>query len=98
VNTKNNKGVTPMMSVAIKGIFEFVMILVEISTEINAAINAAAKDGFTALMYGAYYGHTEIVAYLLNQDADKSTVTKKGETALSIAEKKTFGAVAALLK
>ena len=92
-NTKNNKGVTPLMSAAIKGVMECVCMLVEAGAEINVT----AKDGFTALIYAAYYGNAEIVKYLLTQGADKNAVTKKGETALSIAEKKKFDTIVAIL-
>ena len=81
------------MSAAIKGIMECVRMLVEAGAEINAA----TKNGYTALIFGAYYGNTEIVKYLLTQGADKNVVTKKGETALSIAEKKKFDTVIAIL-
>lgn len=48
-------------------------------------------------MYAAYYGHADIVKLLLAHGADKTRVTKKGETALSIAQKKKFESVVALL-
>jgi len=93
VNTKNHKGVTPLMSATIKGIFECVQILVDVGAEINTV----AKDGFTALMFGAYYGNTEIVKYLLTQGADKKLATKNNETAFSIAKKKKFNEIATIL-
>ena len=48
-------------------------------------------------MFGAYYGNIEVVKYLLAQGADKNAVTKKGETAHSIAEKKKFYTVVEIL-
>ncbi len=60
-------------------------------------IDKQDNNGKTPLMLAAYYGHAEIVSYLLANGADKSVANKKGETALSIAEKKKFVAVAAIL-
>ena len=49
------------------------------------------------LIYAAYYGHTDIVKYLLTKGANKDLVAKKGETALSIAQKKQFDLIASVL-
>ncbi len=81
------------MSASIKGNMECVQTLVDIGAEINAT----AKDGFTALMFGAYYGNIEVVKYLLMKGADKSAVTKKGEMAVSIAQKKKFNNIVVAL-
>lgn len=94
VNNKDNKGVTVLMSAAIKGILECVQIVVLAGAEMNVA----AKDGFTELMCAAYYGHEEIVEYLLANGADKNAIAKKGETALSIAKKKNFNTIVAILE
>ncbi|AXB56577.1 ankyrin repeat domain-containing protein [Flavobacterium fluviale] len=94
VNTKNHKGITPLISAVITGIMEYIQILVLAGAEMNTA----AKDGFTELMYASYYGHEEIVKYLLANDADKNAIAKKGETALSIAKKKNFDSIVVILE
>ncbi|NXJ97585.1 NUD12 pyrophosphatase, partial [Corythaixoides concolor] len=48
--------------------------------------NAAADNGWTALMYGARNGHFEVVQILLEEGCDRSIVNKSGQTALDIAK------------
>ncbi len=83
VNTKNNKGISPLISACISGVIENV----ELLFSAGALINEVAKDGYTALMYVAYYGHAEIAEFLLSHGADSDAKSKKRETALSITEK-----------
>ncbi|NXW55525.1 NUD12 pyrophosphatase, partial [Eurystomus gularis] len=49
-------------------------------------INAAANNGWTALMYGARNGHLEVVQILLKEGCDRSLVNKSRQTALDIAK------------
>ncbi|XP_075267127.1 NAD-capped RNA hydrolase NUDT12 isoform X3 [Opisthocomus hoazin] len=49
-------------------------------------INAAADNGWTALMYGARNGHLEVVQILLEEGCDRSIVNKSRQTALDIAK------------
>ncbi|XP_013048881.1 NAD-capped RNA hydrolase NUDT12 [Anser cygnoides] len=49
-------------------------------------INAAADNGWTALMYGARNGHFDIVRILLEEGCDRSIVNKSRQTALDIAK------------
>ncbi|KAM6301840.1 NUD12 pyrophosphatase, partial [Podargus strigoides] len=49
-------------------------------------INAAADNGWTALMYGARNGHLEVVQILLEEGCDRSLVNKSRQTALDIAK------------
>ncbi|NXA50520.1 NUD12 pyrophosphatase, partial [Nothocercus julius] len=49
-------------------------------------INAAAQNGWTALMYGARNGHFEVVQILLEAGCDRSIVNKSRQTALDIAK------------
>ncbi|XP_063996219.1 NAD-capped RNA hydrolase NUDT12 [Pogoniulus pusillus] len=49
-------------------------------------INAAADNGWTALMYGARNGHFEVVQILLEEGCDTSIVNKSRQTALDIAK------------
>ncbi|XP_072716576.1 NAD-capped RNA hydrolase NUDT12 isoform X1 [Ciconia boyciana] len=49
-------------------------------------INAAADNGWTALMYGAGNGHLEVVQILLEEGCDRSIINKSRQTALDIAK------------
>ncbi|XP_042643678.1 NAD-capped RNA hydrolase NUDT12 isoform X2 [Tyto alba] len=49
-------------------------------------INAAADNGWTALMYGARNGHLEVVQILLEKGCDRSIINKSRQTALDIAK------------
>ncbi|NXG42782.1 NUD12 pyrophosphatase, partial [Psilopogon haemacephalus] len=49
-------------------------------------INAAADNGWTALMYGTRNGHFEVVQILLEEGCDWSIVNKSRQTALDIAK------------
>ncbi|KAM4637792.1 NAD-capped RNA hydrolase NUDT12 isoform 1-T1 [Amazona ochrocephala] len=49
-------------------------------------INAAADNGWTALMYGARNGHLEVVQILLAEGCDRTIVNKSRQTALDIAK------------
>ncbi|XP_057240703.1 NAD-capped RNA hydrolase NUDT12 isoform X1 [Malurus melanocephalus] len=49
-------------------------------------VNAAAGNGWTALMYGARNGHLEVVQVLLQEGCDRSIINKSRQTALDIAK------------
>ncbi|NXG72499.1 NUD12 pyrophosphatase, partial [Baryphthengus martii] len=49
-------------------------------------INAAADNGWTALMYGARNGHLEVVQILLEKGCDRSIINNSRQTALDIAK------------
>ncbi|NXL87254.1 NUD12 pyrophosphatase, partial [Alectura lathami] len=49
-------------------------------------INAAADNGWTALMYGARNGHFDVVRILLEEGCDRSIMNKSQQTALDIAK------------
>ncbi|XP_014732801.1 PREDICTED: peroxisomal NADH pyrophosphatase NUDT12 [Sturnus vulgaris] len=49
-------------------------------------VNAAAGNGWTALMYGARNGHLEVVQVLLQEGCDRSIINKSKQTALDIAK------------
>nr|XP_021143752.1 peroxisomal NADH pyrophosphatase NUDT12 isoform X2 [Columba livia] len=49
-------------------------------------INAAADNGWTALMYGARNGHLDVVQILLEEGCDRSLINKSRQTALDIAK------------
>ncbi|HRX15068.1 MAG TPA: ankyrin repeat domain-containing protein [Spirochaetota bacterium] len=49
-------------------------------------VNYQEKRGYTVLHYAAWFGHPEICDYLIRHGADKNVKSKKGETALMLAE------------
>ena len=53
---------------------------------LKTGVDANTKDkyGYTALMYGTYKGHTEIVNMLLEAGADVNAKNRYGETALKL--------------
>lgn len=57
----------------------------------------AMRRGSTALMVAAYYGFDNVVSALLRHGANKNIRNTAGETALSLAVRYNFTAVAALL-
>ena len=52
----------------------------------GAEVNAARKDGWTALMLAADDDHADVAAVLLANDADRDAKNDEGETAFEIAE------------
>uniref|UniRef100_T1J2U1 Uncharacterized protein n=1 Tax=Strigamia maritima TaxID=126957 RepID=T1J2U1_STRMM len=61
-----------------------------VHTLIARGINVNAQhdiNGWTALHWAAKRGYTSIVTYLLQTGADKTLISKTGETAASVAEK-----------
>ncbi|NXL53635.1 NUD12 pyrophosphatase, partial [Podilymbus podiceps] len=60
-------------------------------------INAAAENGWTALMYGARNGHHEVVQILLEEGCDRAIINKSRQTALDIAKFWGFKHIANLL-
>ena len=56
--------------------------LKKILTQENLDVNVRNGDGYTALIYAAYYGHQNAVEYLLTQKADPCIGDKRGNTAL----------------
>lgn len=56
------------------------------------------RDGWTALMFASYLGHTEIVTMLLDYGVDLGLQTVQGYTALSLAKDAGKGEVVQLLE
>jgi ankyrin repeat protein len=46
--------------------------------EKGADVNAAAKDGWTALMYAAYVGHADTTSFLIEKEADVNAAAVGG--------------------
>ncbi|MBI4654475.1 MAG: ankyrin repeat domain-containing protein [Nitrospirae bacterium] len=61
---------------------------VRTSIDKGADINAKDNDGFTALMFASYSGHTDIVEVLLAKGADVNAESNDGLTALMSASSK----------
>ena len=52
----------------------------------GANVNAATKDGYTALHAASSFGRPEIIELLLSRGADRSALDKRKRTPLTIAE------------
>mmetsp|Transcript_42194 Transcript_42194/g.97697 ORF Transcript_42194/g.97697 Transcript_42194/m.97697 type:complete len:103 (-) Transcript_42194:98-406(-) len=52
----------------------------------GSAVNSTDEAGCTALIYAAGSGHAEVVTALLAARADAAAATRKGQTALALAE------------
>ncbi len=67
---------------------------------IKAGVNIDAKNkyGFTALMYGTYYNHPDIVRVLLENGANLNARDSYGRTALDLAEKSGYNNIVGILK
>ena len=63
----------------------------------GAAVDAATKKGWTALMVAAYHGREAMAKLLLDEGAAVDAVDKDGWTALIIAARNGLAAVATLL-
>lgn len=66
-------------------------------TNINFPINGQGSTGNTVLIFACEFNQYAIAEYLLQQGADFKLENKRGDTALEVARKKGFTAVANLL-
>ena len=64
----------------------------------GAAVNTQNRTGETALMYAAWRGYTDIVAFLLENRANITLKNGHGETALTLAESKGHSEIVKMLK
>ncbi len=82
INDLNNKLIESITDAAIKGDLSEIEFLIKAGADINAKYD---DKGYTALMYAARYGYTEIVQYLISVGVDVNIQCYDIETALSIA-------------
>ncbi len=88
------EGTTPLMAAAGLGRLEDrtkeeeirALEAVKLAMELGADVNAANKDGQTALHSAAYMGSNEIIQLLVDKGAKLNPADKYGETPLHIAE------------
>lgn len=77
VDLKDNRGLTPLNCLAIKGDFAFVKMLVEKG---GAKIDEPSPKGCTPLLYAARGGNGDIVKYLLEKGANSLQQDSSGGT------------------
>ena len=80
INLRNRNGETALSIAAYLGRDRYVRRLVEAGAEVNFF-------GWPPLVYAAYNGHAEIVAYILKQGAEVDAKTENGSTALFFASR-----------
>nr|XP_050854374.1 uncharacterized protein LOC127065687 isoform X3 [Vespula vulgaris] len=83
-NVVDAKGSSPLHLAAWAGDAEIVRLILSQGPSVPK-VNLATKDNETALHCAAQYGHTEIVAQLLQYGCDPSIRNSRGESALDLA-------------
>ncbi len=83
---KDNYGQTCMHHATSQGRYFAVKILYQAGADINAI--AKGNTNQTPLMYAAYYGHTRVVRFLVNNGANVSLKNSIGKSAIDIAKAK----------
>lgn len=95
VNLENSKGMTPLMSAAMRGHSSAVEVLLK-SPDLD--INKQNGSGQTALIYAAHHGHVEVVRMLLRHPAiDEKIADNQGKTAYDWAVEKDHDEVRQIL-
>ncbi|KAL8885961.1 MAG: hypothetical protein Q9215_006262 [Flavoplaca cf. flavocitrina] len=90
-------GRTPLHYAAETGSTQFIRILFLLHSEPKKAINGKVTQGETCLMLAASQGHQEVVAWLINNQADIHVTSVTGKTALDEAIEAGFMQIAGLL-
>ena len=85
---------SPLMEASRKGDTDQVQALLAKGADVNAKDN----DGFTALMWAAFYDRTETVQALLAKGADVNAKENHGATALMGAKRKGHKEIVRILK
>ncbi|KAL6419924.1 hypothetical protein ACFW04_005558 [Cataglyphis niger] len=83
-NVVDAKGSSPLHLAAWAGDAEIVRLILSQGPSVPK-VNLATKDNETALHCAAQYGHTEVVAQLLQYGCDPSIRNSRGESALDLA-------------
>lgn len=78
LDTRNRHGDSALQLAALKGNVEIVKRLLESGAKVE-------QDGWTALHYAAYSGHSQIAALLLDHSADPDAIALNGATPLMLA-------------
>jgi len=88
---------TPLMVASYEGnlvIAEYLIIKgASVDLQINRKTQHAKFNGFTALHFAAFYGHTEIAKALIDSGADFTIQDKKGFTAYDYARQYNFNEI-----
>lgn len=91
---KDNFSYTATVNAILQGQLPAVKVLL---TKTNFPINSQGSTGNTVLTFACEFNQYAIAEYLLQQGADVKLKNKKGETALAVARKRGFTAMANLL-
>jgi len=57
----------------------------EARARLHGMLTASTRNGWTAALWGAHYGHADVLAALIDAGADLETTTPDGRTALDLA-------------
>jgi len=103
INTKGNDGMNAFIQstfgILSKKVSTDVMdLLLENGADVNSALISKNAAGWTALHFAAINGDTELVEYLILQDANVNYTSDEGSTALSLAKQEKYEALVSLLK
>ena len=85
INTQNERTNFSFESSLIKAVVNNDINLLTFLLHINTSPDATDSNGWTALMYGSYYGHHRAVSILLQVNANPNLQEKNGATPLFVA-------------
>ncbi|UYV61204.1 ANKMY2 [Cordylochernes scorpioides] len=82
INCVDANGMTPLQIVAYSGNYELCKLFIDRNADVNAN---SQNSGYSALMFAALSGKTEVVSLLLQHGADTQVKTSVGRTASQLA-------------